>query len=75
MEEVYIKVKETIFEDLFKNKDLVSVEEVLAELENLMWENEHLKKVIKEKEIEIENDYELKEVDPYDFYGVNRNDF
>lgn len=75
MEEVYIKVKNTNFEELFKNKDLVSIEEVLTELENLMYENKHLEDKIDELENDIENNYELKQYDPYDFYGVSREDF
>lgn len=75
MDEVYIKVKNTTLEDIFINKDLVSIDEVLDKLENLNDEVIELKNKIKEKETEIENDYELKEFDPYDFYGVSREDF
>ena len=75
MEKVYIKIKDTIFEELFKNKDIVSIEEVLTELENLMYENKSLEDKIGELENDIENNYELKPYDPYDFYGVSREDF
>lgn len=75
MEEVYIKVKNTTLEDIFINKDLVSIDEVLDKLENLNDEVIELKNKIKEKETEIENDYELKKFDPYDFYGVSKEDF
>lgn len=75
MGEVLIKIKDTVFEDLFNNKDLVSVDEVLDKLEELMYENKHLEDKIDELENDIENNYELKQYDPYDFYGVSREDF
>ena len=75
MEEVYIKVKDTIFEDLFRNKDIVSIDEVLTELENLMYEKEHLEEQLSDLEKDIEERYELKNTDPYDYYGVSERDF
>ena len=75
MEKVYIKIKDTIFEELFKNKDIVSIEEVLTELENLMYENKHLEDKNEELENDIENNYEKKQFDPYDYYGVSERDF
>ena len=57
MEEVFINVKDSVFEDLFK-QDIVSISDLVAELEELMLENEDLKQEIKDKE---ENYYEMEE--------------
>ena len=53
MEEVYIKVKGLTIDTLFE-KDLVSVDDLVAELEELMFENEELKEEIKEREEDYE---------------------
>lgn len=57
MEEVFINVKDSVFEDLFK-QDIVSISDLVAELEELMFENEDLKQELKDKE---ENYYEMEE--------------
>lgn len=57
MEEVFINVKDSVFEDLFK-QDIVSISDLVAELEELMFENEDLKQELKDKE---ENHYEMEE--------------
>lgn len=75
MDEVYIKVKDTIFEDLFRNKDIVSIDEVLTELENLMYEKEHLEEQLSDLEKDVEENYEHKKIDIYDYYGINERDF
>lgn len=57
MEEVFINVKDSVFEDLFK-QDIVSISDLVAELEELMFENEDLKQELKDKD---ENYYEMEE--------------
>lgn len=57
MEEVFINVKDSVFENLFK-QDIVSISDLVAELEELMFENENLKQELKDKE---ENYYEMEE--------------
>ncbi len=57
MEEVFINVKDSVFEDLF-TQDIVSISDLVAELEELMFENEDLKQELKDKE---ENYYEMEE--------------
>lgn len=57
MEEVFINVKDSVFENLFK-QDIVSISDLVAELEELMFENEDLKQELKDKE---ENYYEMEE--------------
>lgn len=75
MEEVYIKVKNTVFEDLFQNKDIVSIEEVLTELVNLIDERDQLEEKINDLEKDIEEKYELRNIDPYAEYGISERDF
>lgn len=58
MEEVYIDVKGTIIENLFK-KDLVSVDDLVAKLEEQMYEIEELKEELRQ---EKNNFYEMEEM-------------
>lgn len=48
MEEVYIDVKGTIIENLF-TKDLVSVDDLVAKLEEQMYDIEELEEELKER--------------------------
>ena len=57
MEEVFINVKDSVFENLFK-QDIVSISDLVAELEELMFENEDLKEKLREEEIKC---YEMEE--------------
>lgn len=53
MEEVYIKVKGTVIEKLFE-KDLVSVDDLVAKIEDQMYDIEELKEKIDDmKEAEM----------------------
>lgn len=58
MEEVYIVVKGTIIENLFK-KDLVSVDDLVAKLEEQMYDIEELKEELRQ---EKNNFYEMEEM-------------
>ena len=57
MEEVFINIKDSVFENLFK-QDIVSISDLVAELEELMFENEDLKEKLREEEIKC---YEMEE--------------
>lgn len=57
MEDVFVNVKGWMIEGLFK-KDIVSISDLVAELEELMFENEDLKQALKEQET---NYYEMEE--------------
>lgn len=57
MEEVFINVKDSVFEDLF-TQDIVSISDLVAELEELMFENEDLKEQLRQEEIKY---YEMEE--------------
>lgn len=57
MEEVFVNVKGWTIDKLFK-KDIVSVSDLVAELEELMFENEDLKEKLREEKIKC---YEMEE--------------
>lgn len=57
MEDVFINVKDSVFENLFK-QDIVSISDLVAELEELMFENEDLKEQLRQEEIKY---YEMEE--------------
>ena len=57
MEEVFVNVKGWTIDKLFK-KDIVSVSDLVAELEELMFESEDLKEKLREEEIKC---YEMEE--------------
>ena len=50
------------------NEDSVSVYDLIAEFRSLLEEKENLERTIKE-------DYTPKSIDPYDEYGISRDDF
>lgn len=58
MEEVFINVKDSIIENLFK-KDLVSVDDLVAKLEEQMYDIEELKEELRQ---EKNNFYEMEEM-------------
>ena len=79
MNEIYIKKENlrnspatySLFDRLFKNQDLISIDDLIEELENAYGEIEHLEEVIED----LENSDEGPITDPYDYYGVSRHDF
>lgn len=78
MKEVYIKLEpKSWLHDIenFKNKDLVSVEDLLGCIEDLYDENMTLKEQLEDLKQDVNDNYELKNTDPYDYYGVSEKDF
>lgn len=78
MKEVFIKLEpESWLHDIenFKNKDLVSIEDLLGCIEDLYDENLTLKEQTEDLKEDIKENYEPKEQDPYDYYGVSKEDF
>lgn len=59
MKEVYINIKNENdkISDLFKDKDLVSIDDLLGKIEDLLWEKEELERQIKDLEQDIEDNY------------------
>lgn len=59
MKEVYINIKNENDEisDLFKDKDLVSIDDLLWKIEDLLWEKEELERQLRDLEQDIEDNY------------------
>lgn len=60
---------------IFKNKDLVSVEELLATIEEQDDEISHLEDKYKDLENDMIENYTHKPFNPYEEYGINERDF
>ena len=59
MNEVYIKVKgDAYLEQVFKDKDLISVDELIAKFQSLINDVEYLEKKVNELEADIRDNYE-----------------
>jgi hypothetical protein len=66
MEDIYVKVKGRTFEKLF-NEDLVSMEDVFATLEELMFDKERLEEEFEDYKQEVKEFYEPRtDVEYYD---------
>jgi prefoldin subunit 5 len=72
MEEVYINVKGLAIDKYF-NKDLVSVGELVALIEDLDCDIEVLNEQIKDIKQDIEDNY--KPISHWEEYGLNPNDY
>lgn len=58
MNEVYIKVKgDAYLEQVFKDKDLISVDELIAKFQSLINDVEYLEKKVNELEADIRDNY------------------
>lgn len=75
MEHIYIDMKEQGFtlSNHFKNKEMVSVEEVLAELEEVIDELEEVKEKFKDYQREVEDNY--KPLSYAEQVGFNERDY
>ena len=68
-----IRKENSIICDYFKNKDLVSIEELLGAIEDLKLEVERLNEEIEDKEQYYKDNY--RKIDEHEFYGVSKRDF
>lgn len=78
MDNIYIKLEpKSWLHDIknFKDKELVSVEDLLGCIEDLYDENMALKEQLEDLKQDVNDNYELKNTDPYDYYGVSKEDF
>lgn len=77
MDELYIKIEPKSWLRNIKSldKDLVSIENLLGCIEDLYDENMTLKEELEDLKQDINDNYELKNTDPYDYYGVSKKDF
>ena len=53
----------------------IDSEGLLSMIEDLIVEYHRKEEEIEELKQDIEDNYEPKKIDPYDYYGVSRNDF
>lgn len=53
----------------------IDSESLLSMIEDLIVEYNHKKEEIEDLHQDIEDNYEPKRIDPYDYYGVSRSDF
>lgn len=60
---------------IFNQKDTITVEEMLAKIEDLDDEVSDLESKMREMEEYYNEYYEHKKIDPYDEYGISENDF
>ena len=59
MNEVYIKVKgDAYLEQAFKDKDLVSIDDLIAKFQSLVCDVEHLEEKVNDLENDIRDNYE-----------------
>lgn len=77
MDELYIKIEPKSWLRNIKSldKDLVSIEDLLGCIEDLYDENMTLKEELEDLKQDVNDNYELKNIDPYDYYGVSKKDF
>ena len=74
MENVFIKTGEfDILNKLFKNKDLISIDELVGCLEEQYFLIEKLEEDIEDLNRDIEENY--KPIDKYDELGISESDF
>ncbi len=55
--------------------DFIPVESLMIAIEDLLIELDNKEEKIKDLENDIENNYELKNVNPYTEYGISERDF
>lgn len=72
MSEVFINVKNTDLEELF-DTDIVSIDELVALIEEQQSEIENLKEKLEDEVEQREEFYKPKS--PYEIYGVSERDF
>lgn len=74
-EDKYKQVKDITNTDYDMKNSLIEIDALKSIIEDLLVEYDILKEKFDDYKNEVENSYELKQVDPYDFYGVSKEDF
>ena len=77
MKEIMIKLtnQNDTIRNQFKNKDIVSIEDLLDAIENLVYDVERLEEEKKELEEDRNDNYVPRFRDKYEEYGVSESDF
>lgn len=73
MDDVYVKVPENNLQKYFKDKDIVSIYELLDLIDNLNYENEKLRLEMQEREEDIKENY--RRIPVNEQYDVHNKDF
>lgn len=53
----------------------IPVDNMMAALEDMLVQYHHIEEKLDDLQYEIDNNYELKRLDPYEEYGVSERDF
>ncbi len=69
------EVEKITMTEYSKQNGLLEADSVEPMLYDLICEIHHLEDKIKDLENDIENNYELKNINPYEEYGVSEKDF
>ena len=69
------EASEITYTDYELQADFIPVENLMSVIDDLLVELDNKEEKIKELENDIENNYELKSVNPYTEYGVSERDF
>lgn len=75
--ETYIKTI-TLPEDVkdrFRNQDLITIDELIGELDDVLYELKSTKEELEEKEEYYQSNYKPRWKDEYQLYGVSEKDF
>lgn len=77
MDKFYIDIREQSLQiqRIFKNKDIISVEDLIAKIEELDDDLSNTEEKLEDLKQDLEDNYEPKKIDPYEEYGVSRYDF
>lgn len=76
MNDIFIKIdSDSWLRRIFQDTDYVSIEDLLGKIEDQDDEIFSLKEKIEDLENDIRENYELKNIDQYDYYGVDKKDF
>lgn len=69
MKELKLDLREMnkLYQERFKNQDLITLDELLGDYEDLVWKVESLEEELRDLENKIEEDYEPKKID-YEIY-------
>lgn len=69
------KIQEITMTDYEAKLNYVPSENIMNIIDDLLCEIDNMQEKIEDMERDVENNYELKNVNPYEEYGINERDF
>lgn len=76
MEDIFINIsKDYWLQSFFKDKDLITLEDLFNLIENLDGQVMELKEKVQDLETDIKEHYKSIPFDPYEEYGISEKDF